>query len=72
MLSNVRSFVILRWGEGLTSFNKNNSFNFSCEKKEGKNTFRDVYFLATRQKTISSSSLNHKFSIVSDRRTSEL
>ena len=32
-ISNVRSFTILRSGEGLTSFNIDNSANFSNEKK---------------------------------------
>ena len=32
-LSNVRRFIILRSGEGLTSFNKNNSDNFSFDSK---------------------------------------
>ena len=32
-LSNVRSFIILRSGEGLPSFNKENSANVSGEKK---------------------------------------
>ena len=31
-LSNLRSFIILRLGEGLTSFNKNNRVIFSGEK----------------------------------------
>ena len=30
----VRSFIILRSGKGLTSFNKNNRANFSGEKKK--------------------------------------
>ena len=30
--SNVRSFIILRSGEGVTSFTKGNSANFSSEK----------------------------------------
>ena len=31
-ISNVRSFIILRSGEGVTSFTKGNSANFSTEK----------------------------------------
>ena len=31
-LSNVRSFIILRLGDGVTSFTKDNSANFSSEK----------------------------------------
>ena len=31
-LSNVRSFIIFRSGEGVTSFAKGNSANFSSEK----------------------------------------
>ena len=33
MLRNVTSFIILQSGEGLTSFNKDNSANFTGEKK---------------------------------------
>ena len=33
MLTNVRSFIILQSGEGLTFFNKDNSAKFSGEKK---------------------------------------
>ena len=33
-LSNVRSFIILRAGEGLTFSNKDNSAKFSGEKKK--------------------------------------
>ena len=33
MLTNVRSFIILQSGERLTSFNKDNSANFSGENK---------------------------------------
>ena len=32
MLTNVRSFIILQSGEGLTSFKKDNGANFSGEK----------------------------------------
>ena len=32
-LSDVRTFIILRSQEGLTSFNIHNRANFSCEKK---------------------------------------
>ena len=32
-LSNVRSLIILRSGEGVTSFTKGNSANFSSEKR---------------------------------------
>ena len=43
-LSNVRSFTILRSGEGLTSFNIDNSANFSNEKKYN-GAFCGVHFL---------------------------
>ena len=33
MLTNVRNFIILQSGEGLTSFNKDNSANFSGTMK---------------------------------------
>ena len=32
-ISNVRSFIILRSGEDVTSYNKDNNANFSREKK---------------------------------------
>ena len=44
MLTNVRSFIILQSGEGLTSFNKDNSANFSGEKKKINETFRVSIF----------------------------
>ena len=46
---NVRSFIILRSGEGLTSFIKINCVNFSGEKKyiEG---YRSLYCLRIREK----------------------
>ena len=44
MLRNVRSFIILQSGEGLTSFNKDNSANFSGEKKKDQWNFSGVYF----------------------------
>ena len=48
VIKKVRGLVILRPGEGLTSFNKDNSANFSGEKKcnEG---FRGVYFLSAKK-----------------------
>ena len=46
MLTNVRSFIILQSGEGLTSFNKDNSVIFSKEKKYNEAQFRGgVYSL---------------------------
>ena len=42
-LSDVRSFIILLSGEGLTSFNNDNSANFPGEKKYNE-AFRGVYF----------------------------
>ena len=49
--SNVGSFIILLSGEGLTSFNKDNSTNFSGEK-EYIEAFRGVYFLTIREKIL--------------------
>ena len=46
MLTNVTIFIILQSGEGLTSFNKDNSGNFSGEKKEINETFRVSIFRA--------------------------
>ena len=48
---NVRSFSILQSGEVLTSFKKDNSANFSGEKKYNEE-FRGVYFLTIREKTL--------------------
>ena len=55
-LSNVRGFIILRSGEGLTSFNKDNSDNFFGEKKTKQNNkaFWCDYFLRICEKTSSS------------------
>ena len=50
-LSNVRSFSILQSGEGSTSFNNDNSANFSGEEKYSEE-FRGVYFLTIREKTL--------------------
>ena len=46
-LSNVRGFIIMQSGEGLTSFDKDSSAHFSSEKKKKKmydEAFRGVYF----------------------------
>ena len=50
-LSNVRSFSILESGKSSTSFNNDNSFNFSGEKKYSEE-FRGVYFLTIRETTL--------------------
>ena len=47
----VRSFSILQSGEGSTSFNNDNSANFSGEKKHSEE-FWGVYFLTLREKTL--------------------
>ena len=47
-----RSFTILRSGEALTSFNKNNLVDFSVEKMFSE-AFRDDYFLRVREKLLS-------------------
>ena len=53
-VSNFRSFSILQSGEGSTSFNNDNSANFSGEKKYNEG-FRGVYFLTIREKTLNRS-----------------
>ena len=50
-LTNVRSFRILESGKSSTSFNNDNSSNFSGEKKYNEE-FRGVYFLGIREKTL--------------------
>ena len=50
-LSNVWSFIILRSEKGFTSFNYNNSANFSGEKKFNE-AFPGVYLLTIREKTL--------------------
>ena len=52
MLSNVKSFIISRSGEGLSSFNKNILVNFSGEKSKMKPA--GVYFLRTCPKNFKS------------------
>ena len=65
-VSNVRGFIILRSGEGLTSFNKDNSDDFFGEKKKQTNNkaFWGDYFLRICEKTSSSnlkiSNVSHK------------
>ena len=48
-LSYVRSFIILRLGEGLIFFNKDNSANFFGEKNYSE-AFQRVYILRIREK----------------------
>ena len=60
-LSNVRSFSILQSGEGSTSFNNDNSANFSGEKKYNEE-FWGVYFLIIREKTLNKISYSQSFS----------
>ena len=48
-LSDVRSFSILQLEEVLSSFNDDNSANFSGEKKYNEE-FRGVYFLTVQEK----------------------
>ena len=43
--------MILRSGEGLTFFNKNNRANFSGELKKENEAFRSVSFLRVREQT---------------------
>ena len=50
--NNVRSFIILRLGEGLISSNKGNSANFSGEKKYKWSIIWGVYFLRICEKTL--------------------
>ena len=55
-ISIVRSLIILRSGERVTSFTKDNSANISSEKWENE-AFREVYILRIREKT--SSQISH-------------
>ena len=50
-ISNVRSYIILRSGEHVTSFTENNSANFSSEKWSN-DAFREVYILRIRETTL--------------------
>ena len=50
-LSNVRNFSILQSGEVFSSFNNDNSANFSGKKKYNEE-FLGVYFLTIREKTL--------------------
>ena len=45
------SFIILRSGEGLTSFNKNHRVNFSGKKKVNNDAFRGIYFFENTRTT---------------------
>ena len=59
-LSNVSSFIILRSGEGLTSFKKDNSANFSGESKVERSV--PWYFLIIHKNTLSQISYLQSFS----------
>ena len=48
MLRNVRSFIILQSGEGLTSFNKDNSANFSGEPGNTQTNFNSNLVLHSK------------------------
>ena len=48
-----RDFIILWLREGLTSFNKDNSSNFSGEEKQDNGAFQGVYVLMICEKTLS-------------------
>ena len=50
--TSVRGFIILRSGEGLTSFNEDNNDTFSGESKVHE-AFRGVWFLGIREKSFS-------------------
>ena len=49
-LSNVRGFIVLLSGEGLTSFSINNRIYFFGEKKVKNEAFQGVFFLEHAQK----------------------
>ena len=51
--SNVKCFIILRPGGGVTSFTKDDSANVSSEKWQNK-AFRGVYILRKREKNFKS------------------
>ena len=57
----IRSFTIFQSGEGSTSFNNDNSANFSGEKQQNEE-FRGVYFLTIREKTVNQMSQSQLFS----------
>ena len=52
-LSDVRSFIILRSQEGLTSFNKPNRANFSCEKNKQTKTVKNRTIYAVKLSWVS-------------------
>ena len=57
-LSNVRGFIILRSGEGLTSFNKDES-TFLVNKYH--EAFQGIYILRIRGKTVVKSCIGSRF-----------
>ena len=60
-LSNVRSFIILQSGEGLTVNNRANFANFFGKKKTSIKAFRGLFYLRTRAKTFSEISYSFSF-----------
>ena len=67
-LSYVRSFIILRLGEGLIFFNKDNRANFFGEKNYSE-AFQRVYILRTREKNFKSG-ISGAMTLISDDITS--
>ena len=63
-LPHVRSFTILRSGEGLTSFDKNNCVDFSGEKKENEGFRGNVFFQNSRKKLLSLNPPNCLFDLL--------
>ena len=53
-LSDVRTFIILRSQEGLTSFDKHNRANFSCEKNKQTKTDKKRTIYAVKLSGVSS------------------
>ena len=63
-LPHVRSFTILRSGEGLTSFDKNNCVDFSGEKKENEGFRGNLFFQNSRKKLLSLNPPNCLFDLL--------
>ena len=63
-LPHVRSFLIWRSGEGLTSFDKNNCVDFSGEKKENEGFRGNVFFQNSRKKLLSLNPPNCLFDLL--------
>ena len=62
-------FIILRLGDSLTSFNKDNTANFFLAKKMHNEAIRGVYYLRIREKMLEFKGIQLEVSLSVDNKT---